>query len=178
MSDSAVVDLSAAILAALVEGWPVFAAPPFNYPDLAALPDRRYVWAGPLPAYDCEQVVVAVERTFGSEGNPSLERIVPISDGVPYLRTLVAGIHVIRCITDFTADSGSVTGPGIATAATMTKESNAILTDVDVVLECLIRAQNVGKLAGCGDLALENWRATTAQGGLAGGITRVRLNLF
>lgn len=171
MSGSALVDLGEAVLAAVVGNWP---DPSASLPHVLPLPDRQYVTIG-TPASDCDQLVVAVERTFGNEGNPAVERIIPIGSGVPWLRAMVVAIQILRCVDVVTEVGGQ---PVFPQPATMQAEADAILTDADTVLECLIAAQAVGELANCGGMALENWRALNPEGGFAGGVTRVRLNLF
>lgn len=172
MSENDLTDLASAALNSIVTGWPTF--DPSDWPNKVALPENAFVSLS-LPAWDCEQLVVATERTFGSEGSPSQERIVPISDGVPWLRVLVLSIQLIRCCAtvDQTLDSPTFPSPN-----TMTTEALQILTDADLVLQCLIRSQQRNELAGCGGIALENWKALPEQGGFHGGLTRVRLATF
>jgi hypothetical protein len=172
VSESQLVDLSSACLSAVVNHWSDFTD--VDYPNKAALPDRQFVYTG-LPPADCEQLSVTVERTFGSEGSPAQERIIPIGDGVPWLRVLVASIQIIRCCSTIDAQGDE---PAFPADTTMTAESLVILTDADLVLQCLIAAQAADQLAGCGGIALENWKAVAAQGGLSGGLTRVRLATF
>lgn len=172
MSEAQLVELSSACLSAIVNGWPTFSD--VDYPQKAALPDSAFV-ALSLPAWDCEQLVVACERTFGSEGSPAQERIVPIGDGVPWLRVLVVSIQIVRCCS--TVDQ-NMDAPTFPADTTMTGETLTILTDADLVLQCLIRAQGRDELAGCGGIALENWKALPEQGGFHGGLTRVRLATF
>jgi hypothetical protein len=172
MSEGDLGDLATAALNAIITGWPTF--PDSEWPHKAALPDSAFV-ALSLPAWDCEQLVVSTERTFGSEGSPSQERIVPIGDGVPWLRVLVLSIQIVRCCATVDANIEGATFPA---AQVMTDEALTILTDADLVLHCLIRAQARNELAGCGGIALENWKALPEQGGLHGGLTRVRLATF
>lgn len=172
MSENDLVDLAASSLNAIITGWPTFSDT--DWPNKAALPADQFV-ALSLPAWDCEQLVVATERTFGSEGSPAQERIVPISDGVPWLRVLVLSIQIVRCCA--TVDQ-NLDSPIFPAPDTMTAEALTILTDADLVLQCLIRAQQRNELAGCGGIALENWKALPEQGGFHGGLTRVRLATF
>lgn len=172
MSETALVELSAAVLAAIVNHWPtedLDAAP-----NLRALPERNYVNIGP-PPYDCEQVVVWVERSFGTESSPAREAIVPLTTGAGYLRTMVCTVEILRCVETVDENAGE---PTIPEASTMSAESFTTLTDADTVLDLLVAAHRRNELAGCGDIAFENWRAISAQGGLEGGGTKLRINLF
>lgn len=167
---TALVDLSSAVLAAVVNHWPA----EDETAHLLALPDRNYVYTG-TPPYDCEQVVVWVERTFGTESSPARESVVPLTGGIGMLRTMVCTVEIIRCISVVDESAGEVEVPD---AAVMQAESLAALVDADLVIDLIVAAHRRGDLAGCGAVAFENWRAITAQGGLAGGATKLRLNLF
>jgi hypothetical protein len=171
MSDATLVDLGQDVLDALTARWP----PPnttLDLPHLAQLPERRYVTVG-APNADCEQLVVAVERTFGTGGgNPAAERVIPLGEGAPWLQTAVFAIQILRCVA-VPDKQGKPPAPDVMSAEAFTQ-----LTDQEGMLECLIAAQAAGELTGCGGLALEGWRAVTGSGGLSGGVTRVRLNLF
>lgn len=173
MSDSPLVDLAHAVLNGVVAHWP--ALPAVELPYLLDLPARQYVTVGEVPVADCEQLVVAIPRTFGTQGSPAREEIVPITAGVPWLRTAVFTIQILRCIGVVDAPAGQ---PDIPTPTQMDAEGSGILTDADTVLASLIAAHKAGELAGCGGIALEGWRAIGEQGGFAGGNTRLRLNLF
>lgn len=79
-------DLAAGVLAAVETTYQAENIP---------LPDRRYVSDGP-PAYDCEQVVVALVRMY--PGLPFQE-----DPGQPILkltlmRSVTLAVHVVRCI--------------------------------------------------------------------------------
>ena len=166
-------DLAHAVLNGVIGHWPL--GDP-DLPDLLELPARRYVTIGTSPIQDCEQLVVSVERTFGTEGNPALERIVNITSGVPWLRTAVITVQIIRCIS--TVDAGPGGTPIIPRADVMDSEGSVVLADADATLRALIESHNAGELGGCGEIALENWRALGDQGGFHGGTSRLRLNLF
>lgn len=171
MTDARLVDLAQAVLDAVVARWDAWDGDP-DLPHLKPLPARQLVTVG-TPAADCEQVVVGVERVFGAGGgNPAQERIIPLTEGAPYLQTAVFAIEILRCVTVPDAQKRP------PKPDTMSGEAFVQLTDQEAVLECLMAAQAAGDLAGCGGLALEGWRAVTASGGLSGGVTRVRLNLF
>lgn len=174
MSDAALVDLAEAVLIAIVNYWPDVPSTDPDLPYVRALPERQYITVG-TPASDCEQLVVAVQRTFGNEGNPAVERIIPIGSGVPWLRAMVIDVQILRCVEVVDAPGGE---PVVPSADTIQAEAGAILTDADAVLQCLIQAQNAGELAGCGGMALEPWRALQYEGGFAGGVTRLRINMF
>lgn len=174
MTAQPLADLAHAVLGSLVAYWP--SIPDADAPDLLALPDRRYVTIGTAPIADCEQLVVSVERTFGTQGNPAREEIVPLTTGTPWLRTAVFQIQILRCV-PVIADTG-VGPPTPPTPAQIDAAGAAILADADTILACLILAHKNGDLGGCGELALENWRAIGEQGGFAGGASKIRINLF
>lgn len=171
MAETALVELASAVLAAIVNHWP---AEDPSTPNVHALPERNYVNIGP-PPHDCDQVVVWVDRTFGTESSPAREAIVLLTTGAGYLRTMVCTVEIIRCVAVVDEAAGEV---GIPDASTMNAESLTALTDADLVLDLLVAAHRRGDLAGCGDIAFENWRAIAAQGGLEGGATKIRVNLF
>lgn len=173
MSASPLVDLAHAVLAGVVAHWPTL--PSTDYPELLDLPERQYVTIGTNPIADCEQLVVIVERNFGTQGSAAREEVVPITSGVPWLRTAVMTVQILRCVpvVDSTGDQVIVPSP-----AAIDHAAAGILTDADVILQCLIAAHTAGELGSCGAIALENWRAVPEQGGFAGGNTKLRLNLF
>lgn len=173
MSGSALVDLAHAVLGGVVAHWP--ALPDVDLPAALDLPDRQYVTVGAVPVADCEQLVVSVERNFGTQGSPGREEIVSITQGIPWLRCAVFVIQILRCVSVVDAPGGEMVVPA---PDVIDAEGSGILTDADLVLAALIAAHAAGELGGCGAIALENWRAIPEAGGLAGGNTKIRINLF
>lgn len=156
---SRIYDLANSTLAAVIERWPMTAT---------ELPERQYVIVG-TPAADCEQVTVAVERTYAHTGDVALEQIVSVSTNVAFMRAVALSVGVIRCV-PVQDDKGDPPA-----AAEIDRSAQEITADADAVLECLIVAQTNGELAGCGSLAFEGWDTYGPEGGLSGGFLRVRM---
>lgn len=154
--------LASAVKAAIVEG----------YSDAdAELPDRQYVTVG-NPAHDCEQLVVAVENTFGHEGAIQQELVEPhMARPAHALRASRMAIHLLRCWPVVGDDEQPPTPDAEEEAAELA------LTDSQLLLNVIVAAQRAGDLPRCGGVAFEQWTALTPSGGIGGGVLRVRLTL-
>lgn len=153
-------DLAAAVLdvavAALVE-------------SDAGCPDRRYVADGPAVAWDCEQVVVTVEGTFGHGGDVSSETTEPIR--CLWMRGARLGIWVTRCAP--TMDDNGNPPP----AAEVDANARAVLADPQVLADAVVAAYKDGQLVDVPGLSLEQWQGIGPEGGLTGGVLFVRADL-
>jgi hypothetical protein len=136
-------------------------------PEAAAVaPARQYVSDGPLVAWDCEQVVVTVENTFGHQGDPTAER--SLVDCLT-MRAVTLGIWIVRCAP--TMDDDGEPPPA------ETIDSNALVTlaDPGIVTDAIVSAYKAGAF-GYG-LAVEQWQGVGPEGGLVGGVLRLRVDL-
>lgn len=139
---------------------------------LVDLPDRAYVTYG-LPAHDCAQLAVSVETTASTEGPLGQEIVEPVL-GKPghAMRFARLAITLIRCVPTVNAEGETVIIP---TADEEEEAAETVLTDAQLLLNVIVAAQRSGDLPRCGGVAFEQWQAITPNGGLGGGILRVRL---
>lgn len=135
------------------------------------LPARQYVTYG-NPAHDCAQLVVSLEATAGTEGNIAQEIVDPVLGKAGHaMRYARFGITLIRCVPVVQDDAEP------PTVEDEEQASEAILTDTVLLLNSIVAAQRAGDLNRCGGVAFEQWTAITPNGGVGGGILRVRLLL-
>lgn len=135
----------------------------------AGAPDRRYVSDGPLVAWDCEQLVVAVEGTVSHDGDLMVETPGPVNCLV--MRAATLGVWIVRCAPTVEDDGTPPPADDIdANAAVM-------LADPTVMLDAIVTAYQAGELAGAFGLALLGWDGVGPEGGLVGGVLRVRVDL-
>jgi hypothetical protein len=154
------------VLDALVASWPV---------DATALPDRQYVHSGNA-IWDCDQLVVSVEGTFPHTGNVNSEEATahPAAAGFG-MRAVRLAIWLVRCIDVGVVNeaSGDVTPP---TQAQADADAAVILSDATALVNVLIGV--AGDLASCHGVSFEGWQAMGPEGGLSGGVLRVRVSLY
>lgn len=162
MPRTAVFDLCAAALQAVVAGWP-------DPSDAPALPDRQYVTNGDV-MWDCEQLVVQAESTYPTQGDPRVQNYWA-DDAVLGMRGLVFAVWLIRCVPDIDAQGSEVILPS---ATAMQDSARDLLGDADSILGILVDAQRAGELAGCNDLTFDGWTPVGPSGGLGGGVSRWR----
>lgn len=156
--------LANTVLSAVVNGWDGGAEP---------LPERQYVTVGEV-AWDCEEVVVSIERTFGYAGDLSVDFNQPLTRGFSFaLRGVTLAIWIVRCFPAFEDDAGDPPTTTAIEAATQ-----PIATDSGAILSALIDSQKAGELAGCDGLVFENWTVEGPQGGMAAGVLRVRIGFI
>ena len=138
-----------------------------------ALPARRYVSPGALPAFDCEQVTVTIERVYGYEGDPTVELPSPIVPHVGWaLRGLVVAITIVRCI--HVADSRG-TPP---TAAELAEDARVLLYDFQRTNDAVKEAVAAGEISGgCRSMAFLEWLPAENSGAMGAGTYRFRLGL-
>lgn len=131
-------------------------------------PERRYVTTG-QPAFDCEQLVVSIDRILGHQGNPGVET----NDVVRCLtmRAVELSVWTCRCV-PVVADDGTPPPAEEIDAAGLEVAQDPIRN-----LDAILAAYNAGTLGHLWGLVFLDWRALTAQGGIAGGAQRLRIDL-
>lgn len=154
-------DLMHAVIDGVNNEWPVGAS---------ALPDLQYVADGAVAWDGCEILAVALDRTFiTAEGDITLEGFTSQS---PLLALTVAVVDVflLRCVPIFDDEHEPPDASEIETAA------DQILVDAQSLQNALLAAQKAGDLAGCSGLSIEGWTKAGPEGGMGGGVLRVRLS--
>lgn len=139
------------------------------------LPDRRYVSPG-LPAVDCEQVTVHVERTYSFEGDLAAEVLQPHLPRAGFAaRGATIVIQIFRCAPKADTQGTKIVLPDVADeeAAALSTYSDAVF-----VINALLAGEKNADLPGCSGLAIENWNSLGPNGGFVGGETRVRVTLL
>lgn len=155
-------DLAGATLDLLTTDWPTDEA------IALALPARQYVNAGDV-IWDCEQLVVSVERTFGEVGDVTVEQF-DSHTATMAVRAVTLAIWLIRCVPDLN-EQGPPPAIDIELAAAAT------LADADAITGILAARTRLHEWAGCESAALENWQAQGPMGGFGGGVLRARVGL-
>lgn len=136
-----------------------------------SLPARQYVANG-LPSFDCEQITVFVENTYGIQGSPLAENpAAQLRDAGHAMRAAVFAITIVRCV-PVLDDEGDPPSPADESAS-----AAEIYADATLCLNALVAAEVAGGLPGCGSVAFLQWRNENAQGGLGGGTLRVAVSL-
>lgn len=136
--------------------------------SLPAIPERRYVAIG-LPALDCAQLVVSIDRITGHEGNPAVETNNPVR--CLTMRAVELSVWLLRCV-PVVDDDGNPPEPLDIEAS-----SAEIAMDPIRVLDAILAAYQAGDLGHLWGLVFLDWRSLTPQGGLAGGQQRLRIDL-
>lgn len=154
-------DLAHAALDALVAGWPG---------GEEALPERQYVTNGTV-VWDCPQLVVMVDASFGTTADIATEEIVP-RHPLAGVRSVSMAAVLLRCFPDM--DDEGTPPP----AADLDAASSIIFRDSILMLNTLAAAQKAGELGSCQGFAFERWTSESPSGGLAGGSLRFRLMLL
>lgn len=133
------------------------------------VPERQYVAEGP-PAYDCEQLVVALVRLY--PGLPFLEDPSAPVLKATLLRSATLAVHVVRCIP--TLKSGPRGGEVFPTPAELQASGMAVLTDAYVMPTCVVRAWHDGTFLGlCDAMGVRELVPAEPQGGFGGSIMTV-----
>lgn len=158
--------LAETALALLVDNWP-------SDGSADPLPTRRYVNFGNV-IWDCEQLVVSVERTFGIGGDVTQEQF-QADYGVMALRAVTLAVWIIRCVPDIDSEGPTIILP---TGAEIAAAHEVLSADADQVLAIFTREQRLHHFAGCESLAFENMTAMGPEGGFGGAVTRLRAGLI
>lgn len=132
-------------------------------------PPRHYVSCG-LPAWDCEQATVYVERTFS--GQVDQEDVAPISCLV--VRSAVLVLEIARCVPMIDSEGDQ---PRIPTVQEETDAAELVLADPMLIVNAAVDGYRNGQLAGCRGLSVIDWEALGPEGGFAGGRQRFRWQL-
>lgn len=132
-------------------------------------PERHYVSDGPLVAWDCEQVVVTAETMTGHAGDVSVEDQSPI--GCLVMRAALLGVWVVRCAPTMDDDGDPPSAAAIDTNAAV------MLQDPLMVANALVAAYRAGTLSHCHGISLQGWQGIGPEGGLTGGVLRLRIDL-
>lgn len=128
------------------------------------LPEHQYVAAWTPIAYDCEQLVVQVERAWPHEGGlieTPQNRIAHLGFA---MRAMTVAIHLVRCLT---------VDPQVS-ADTMDAEAEIRLDDYRAV--CQIIVGGIRDIVACNSAAFLEWTPTEAAD-MQGGISRWNLSL-
>jgi hypothetical protein len=137
-----------------------------------ALPDRQLVALG-LPAWDCEQLTVSIDRIYGHGGDVNIEQPTALHAHPAFsMRAAVFSILLLRCV-PVSDDDGTPPDADAENAAAL-----AVYADQQLVENAVIASYNAGELASCNGLTVVEWLSQTPAGGLGGGLTRVRLALL
>lgn len=134
------------------------------------LPERRYVSDGPAAAWDCEQCVVYVERTFPGLADQQQPRAI---DGIE-VRSLSLQIEVVRCTPVMDEEGAEIILPD---PADIEASAQVVLADAVMLAAGIRAAWKAGELAGCHDVVLDDWQGLGPLGGLVGGRLGVRIQL-
>lgn len=131
------------------------------------LPDRSYVSDGPAVAWDCEQVVVYVERTF--PGLSDFEQAQAQDPGG--LRSARLWAEVVRC-------SPSIEdAPTYPTPREIEDNARLVLADAVCVEQAVRLAKREGLLSSCNGLTIDDWQGLGPAGAYAGGRLGLRIQL-
>lgn len=148
------------VLAAVVALWPA---------EAAELPALQYVANGAVPWDGCETLAVSLDRTFGApSGDPTLEQMT-VQPALILIRCAVIDVFLLRCVPTVT-DSGAMPAPADVEAS-----ADIILRDAQALTNVIVEAAANGTIPGCKALSLENWTAAGPEGGMGGGILRIRV---
>lgn len=161
--------LARACLDAIVDRWD---------PDAEPLPGKQYVSNGIVIWDECEQLAVEVEGTSGSAGDVAAVVSIEQQFAAPgfAMRAASVAIWLIRCVHDIKASgAGDVLLPS---ADEMEADAQILLADPTAMMNALVAAAKAGELATCNGVAFDTWTAQGPDGGLGGGVLRVRLALY
>lgn len=159
-------NLALAVLGALVMEWPAEAEP---------LPQRQGIVAG-LPAWDCEQIIVAIENSFSHSGDVSTEvRDFQQAGATWGIRGVALAVWIIRCASTEQSINNRVILPAMDA---LTAEAEIIGRDGIAVQNVLMDAQRSGLLAGCNGLSFDQWQTQGPEGGFGGSVYRLRVSFI
>jgi hypothetical protein len=162
-------DLGVAVKDAIETHWPGDAEP---------LPDRRFVSNGSM-VWDCDQLAIGVDRTFGTLGDPAFESVsAQASGGLTYVVTAATVTALLlRCVPMVETDENDEV-ISIPTSTEMQDSAQLILSDSINLYNALLLAYQAGELAPCQGLAFESGQAEGPEGGLGGWSIKIRAALL
>ena len=162
--------LAQAVKDAVVAGYAAYITSG-DLPDDMALPDRQYVAPG-APPHDCELLAVQVESTAAYTGDLGSGTTSPwLGSAGHAMQAATVAVHVVRGVPTLTEQGDPPSTDSEEDASAL------ILTDALAVLGSIVAAQRDGDLPRCASVALLGWTAIQPNGGLGGGIVRIRLGL-
>lgn len=134
-----------------------------------SVPTRQYVTAGSV-AYDCEQLVVSLERLYpgipfaDDPANPVLRCVL--------LRAASLTVHLVRCIP--VLHDGPRGGTIVPTSDELGASGAGLLTDALVVPKVIVAAWHANEFLGtCDQMGVREVLPAEPDGGFSGTITRV-----
>lgn len=142
--------------------------------ELAAvpLPEVRQVVPG-TPAYDCEMLAVWPEVLLAHDGSLNqTETAISWADPAHNMRFARFAVAMLRCVPTLgpNGDPPSVTDNEAA--------SLVIQQDALMVWDAIRTGQGTGTIPQCASVGYESWAAVEPNGGLGGGVTRVRVAVW
>lgn len=138
-----------------------------------AVPGRAYVADG-LPAWDCAELAVAVDRVYGHTGDVSIENTATIPGGLDlWPRGALFAVWLVRCAPTMT-ESGAAPSPERQEGSAETVYRDAVLVWSSIV--AAVKDDRIGGIQRRG-LAFQNWQGAGPSGGFVGGVTRFRVDL-
>lgn len=154
------VNLAETLLAAVADHWPVDAEP---------LPDLQYIANGAIAWDGCALLAVSMVRTFpATEGDITLEGLTAAPPRYAGVRAAQFDVYLLRCVPDLADGAdGSIIVPA---PADVQASAVTILTDAQALYNAIVAG-----VPGCSHAAPESWTAAGPEGGMGGGIQRVRL---
>lgn len=132
----------------------------------ASLPERQYVSDGNAVAWDCEQLVVYVERTYQGYSDAETGQAIDQLE----VRSAALWLEVVRC-------SPAVDGNDIPTAVEIETNAQLVLADAVMLAAAVRAAYKAGDLGDCHGLTIGEWQALGPAGGYVGGRQGVRHQL-
>jgi hypothetical protein len=140
-----------------------------------SLPARQYVSAGP-PAFDCELVAVRCDRTYGYEGDATVEAVPIISRSAGFaMRAGTFVVTIARCTPAVPDHKGSKPKP--PTTDQEEAAASALYEDAQRMLNALVTASKVGELSGCHGIWFREWVVIGPEGGYVAGELSVAVGL-
>lgn len=125
-----------------------------------------------LPAWDCDTLAVQIERLFSHQGDITTQVFEAREEATGFaMRGAVVAIWLMRCVGTMDNDGSPLPTSEIECDAAL------VLDDPLLMLHALLDAQEAGTLPGCAGLAFEDWLSLGPEGGVAGGVMRIRVDL-
>lgn len=145
----------------------------FHYAEQGeTLPAVQYV-APCLPAADCEMLAVHIEGWFSSEGqNISPTGLAHSRRAGHTLKGATVAIYLLRCVHGIELTEGGQ--PVLPSVSQEEEDAERILRDSVLLANALIDAERDERLGGCHGLVFDTWTSLTNEGGLGGGVLRMR----
>lgn len=137
--------------------------------ELQALPPRQFVSEG-VPAWDCEQLCLQVERIYVTNGNVAAAETDPILQAKSDKRAMQGSLILLRCAADL--DDRDI----VPDADEIQKAGRVVLRDAVMMENAIDAAIRAGSLARCRSWSLTEWVGVGPEGGLVGGVLRFAIS--